>query len=160
MGGPPREETKARARINQPVDIGGLIQRTARMAEGTLDLLEVEYVQFQAEKRGVPKKFVSDIEGVSKMLNELTLAHARYRKAEDEWAQAMTPEQKLEATRGFLLALHKDQPDLVRKWLSTTATAVNHATAATIGVVKERVRQPTDQEVFEANDPGAGAWGP
>ena len=155
-----RAERAVRQRARQPVDLGLLLQRTAQMVEGSLDMLEDEFVDFKAKGKGIPSKFVKDLEGVSKLLNDLTLAHGRYRKAEDEWAEKMTVEERLEAMHGFLLALHKDQPDLVRKWASVLALALNHATAATLGVVKERARQPSDLERFEAADPGAEAWGP
>lgn len=155
-----KEFKAAQARIEQPADPGLMLQRLMRLSEGALDQLEAEVVEFQAEKKGLPRGYLENLASAAKLLNDVTLAHARYRKSEKEWADNLSNEEKLEGTRAFLLALHKDQPDLVRKWLSTTALEVNHATNALLGLQKPRsARRPDDQDVFEALDPGDAAWG-
>lgn len=153
-----KAERKAQARSESPVDLGLTFQRTMQMTEGSLDMLQMEFVEFQSAKKGIPRGFMENLKALADLLNSLTLAYSRYRKAEDEWAERMSVEEKLESMRGFLLALHKDQPDLARQWASQTALALNHATAATLGVVKTVARRPSDQETFEALDPGDAAW--
>lgn len=151
------ETVRAQARIEAPVDIGLLLQRTAKMTEGLLDLLQADYVEFQAKKAGVPRGFVENLQGLTKTLNDLTLAHARYRKTEDEWAEKLSPEQKLEQLQGYLLHLYKDRPEFVANWIDRTVKLVNRAgdtTAAHRGRTIKAVRTTDDRLDEPGYSPG------
>lgn len=137
---PSAEQTRrAEARIEAPVDIGLLLQRTARMTEGLLDLLQADYVEFQSKKAGVPKGFLDNLQGLTKTLNDLTLAHSRYRKTEAEWSDQLSTEEKLTNLQDFLLSVFKDSPQRIVDWMARTALLLNRAGDTTLAVRRAQV---------------------
>jgi hypothetical protein len=126
MGGK-SPENKATARVKAPADLGLLIQRATALTEGALDLLEADYVEFQANGRGVPKGFMDQLQSAVESLNSLSLSYQRFRKTEDEWAGRLSTEEKMDQMQAFLMAVYKETPEIVVKWLRSTTTLVNRA---------------------------------
>lgn len=151
MGGRTKEN-KAMIRSEAPVDMGLLVQDAAQMVRGSLDLLRKEYAEFQAAGKGVPFKFTETLGGVTDALNTLTLAHARYTKTQKEWADKLSPEEKLANLRAFLLDLYTRQPEVVVRWLTETITAVNNAGDSTKAEWNQRKHRVSVDELLDNDE--------
>lgn len=96
-------------------DLSLIIERSIDLANHQLRVLEKQADEFR-KKDEIPKGWAIEFQALSKTLNDLTLSHARYLKANKDWLDRLTPEEKLTATKNAILALHADRPGLVRDW--------------------------------------------
>jgi hypothetical protein len=95
-------------------DIALILERTIDLAESQLQVLEGQSKEFN---NAIPRGWMNDFQMLTKALNDLTLAHARYTKAMDDYHERLSPEEKLEKTRQYALSIFNSRPDLVREWL-------------------------------------------
>lgn len=154
---PAPSNRRAAAQMKAPVDIGSQIQRMARLQEALLDRLEAEALVFLAAKPGapgseIPKDFGHRMAAVTESLNSLTLSHARYVKAEDEWASSLTPDEKLENLANFVLSQYKERPDHVASWLAKLLRKVNNAGDTTKKTAAKVTQRLTVDEAEDPND--------
>jgi len=157
-----RDEKRAEKRVRTSSDIGLMIERTMSMANGNLDLLENEYVEFQSQGKGEPKNFAKRLTEIANLLDALTLSYARFKKAEKEWANSMSPEQKLEATAEFAVAMYKERPDFVTRWLNALIRSIQGAGDST-RLAADEVPRParknmTMDDVLDAAEPSDDGW--
>lgn len=59
----------------------------------------------------------SSFRDFSKTLNDLSMAHSRYLKAQNEWAEKLSTEEKLNNTLNYVAKLHEKQPEVVERWM-------------------------------------------
>jgi hypothetical protein len=145
-------EERAQARVRSSSDIGLMIERTMSMANGNLDLLEQEYVEFRAQERGEPKNFAKRLTEIANLLDALTLSYARFKKAEREWSESMSPEEKLEAVTTFAVAMYKERPDYVAKWATGLLQALQAAGDSTKAIANRIDATPVPRKHMTMDD--------
>jgi hypothetical protein len=145
-------EERAQARVRSSSDIGLMIERTMSMANGNLDLLEAEYVEFRSQERGEPKNFAKRLTEIANLLDALTLSYARFKKAEREWSESMSPEEKLEAVTTFAVAMYKERPDYVAKWATGLLQALQAAGDSTKAIANRIDATPVPRKHMTMDD--------
>lgn len=120
-------------------DIALILERTIDLAESQLQVMEAQSKEFT---NLIPRGWMNDFQMLTKALNDLTLAHARYTKAMDDYTGKLSPEEKLEAAYQFALAVFVKRPDIVRAWVDKLNASVDDTR-----VLVERMRQgPPDND--------------
>jgi hypothetical protein len=145
-------EKRAEARVRSAADIGLMVERTMSMGNGLLDLLESEFVEFKAGNRGEPKNFTDRLTKVANLLDALTLSYARFKKAEREWSESMSPEEKLEAVTTFAVAMYKERPDYVSKWATGLLQALQAAGDSTKAIANRIDAVPVPRKNMTMDD--------
>lgn len=149
-----RAKEQAVERLRTPSDPGLILQRTLAVAEGLLELLETDYADFRAKGLGEPKGFTEKLGELAVVLDKVTLSYARFKKAEKEWAENMSTEEKLQSLREWLCALAKDQPDLVNKWFRGTGDRLTKQS----GAIGAKSRPATPFVKHGETDDSDGGW--
>ena len=132
------------------------------MTKGLLDMLEDEYIEFRAAKKGVPKGFERRLTEVANLLDSLTLSYSRYRKAEKEWEAGLTDEEKAEHLGQWVLAQYAERPDFIARWLNALVLDVRgagdttHSLAEQLAARKPYTNKLTVDELIEAGGRGYG----
>lgn len=139
-----------------------MIERTMSMANANLDQLEQEHIEFASQGKGEPKNFAKRLTEIANLLDALTLSYARFKKAEREWANAMSPEEKLEATGEFAVALYKDRPEFVTRWLNGLIRSIRGVGDAT-RMAADEVPRPSRQhmtmdDIIDEAAPADDGW--
>jgi hypothetical protein len=145
-------EKRAEARVEAPADIGLMIDETASMTRGLLDLLKQDFKEFRVKEGGVPRGFEERLTKVANLLDALTLSKARFMKAEKEWTERMTPEEKLESVITFAVALYVDQPDAVSKWAQRLLQALQAAGDSTKAIANRIDAVPVPRKNMTMDD--------
>lgn len=105
-------------------DISLILERTIDLAEHQLTVLEAQAQEF-AIKKVLPKGWSGELQMLTKALNDLTLSHARYTKAMDDYNEKLTPDEKLAAMKNYTLSLFSQRPMLVREWIDSLQSDID-----------------------------------
>jgi acyl-CoA reductase-like NAD-dependent aldehyde dehydrogenase len=118
--------SKVKNKHDAPADMGLQLQRLISLHEPVIQTLESK-VHEGANRGEILQGTVRELMELSKSMNDLSLAYARFRKAEDEWAERLSVEERLEHLHNFLLKLNEDRPDLVNGFIRTFLAVYNNA---------------------------------
>ena len=105
-------------------DLSLIIERSIDLAKHQLTILEEQAEEFR-ERREIPKGWAREFQDLTKSLNDLSMSHSRYTKAQKDWLERLSPEEKLAATKNALIALANDRPGLVRDFLDELQNALD-----------------------------------
>lgn len=156
-----RKKPNVEARLGSTADAGVQVQRLIVLLEQFIDDLEDRFATILRTKdRSEQRELISDIEAAAHLAEKLTLAFARFRKSEKEWADKMSVEEQMEAAQQAILRLYKDRPDFVMHWLRKTAELVNDARDTALvpeGAVTVPVPRDVADRTQEFKDDG---WAP
>lgn len=134
------------------VDVDITFQRCLQMCEYLLDRMEEE-INHSDGFVGVPDNFPSNLRELSGSMNTLSLAHARWLKANEEMYESLSDDEKLKALQAWMVALYGTHPTVVSGWLSKTATLCKQA-AASRGTVPGRLGGTQDFHDVSGLPPG------
>lgn len=128
------------------VDVDITFQRCMQMCEYLLDRMDEE-INHSDGFVGVPDGFPGNLRELSSAMNTLSMAHARWLKANEEMYENLSEDEKLKALQQWLVALYGSHPTVVSEWLSETARRCK-AQAVSKGTVPGRLGGTKDfQEV-------------
>ena len=88
------------ARGGYAQELSLIIERGIALAQRQIGILEKQAEDF---KEDIPRGWTSDFQSMTKALSDLSMSHARYIKAQDQWLDRMTPEERLEATKSAII---------------------------------------------------------
>lgn len=102
------------------VDVDVMFQRSLQMVEFLLDRMENEIDHCEGFQ-GVPDSFPQHLRELSASMNALSMAHARWLKANEEMYEQLSDAEKLKALQTWVVAQYPKNSTYISEWLQETA---------------------------------------
>lgn len=128
-----------------PANPGDLLRRLLTLTEATLETLEKSAEEFRG--RGIlPSKQTDDMLKLAASLDKTTLAWTRFKKAEADWADKQTPEERFVWLGDYCLSMIRERPDLVKDFIFRVSSELAKTEAWSRPGAETRARKIEDTE--------------
>lgn len=105
------------------VDMDLQFRRAQQFVDWLMDRMEAE-INGSELFTGVPAGFAGHVRELSSAMNTLSLAHARWLKANEELYERLSDDEKLAALGDWIPALYLRHPEIVTKWMKDVAQRI------------------------------------